>query len=276
MPLADKAHAITGRREYLGDRHLLLAQPQIVGDHSVDVRVSSSHQDRPRWTTDRHIGISPMKSNSLGGQSIDVRRLELRIAIVTHRLRRALVVGWPRVLRERGGTDALERRGEYRYEADAVKPRCLRQVAQFDQGRIEVEQLGEGISGLAGGLHLRRGDEERDARVEFEIRDLGPESVLTEMETVIRTEDDHGAVGELLPIEFIEHLANLRVHEGDVGEVTMADFANGLGSERTLCVTANFAPVVSGDARGVRWPVRILRHRHVRATIHVPCNASAR
>ena len=90
--------------------------------------------------------------------------------------------------------------------------------------------------------------------------------MLTEMETVIRTEDDHGAVGELLPIEFIEHLANLRVHEGDVGEVTMADFANGLGSERTLCVTANFAPVVSGDARGVRWPARYS---------HAPRGASA-
>src|SRR5687768_17648430 len=77
-------------------------------------------------------------------------------------------------------------------------------------------------------------------RSELEARGLRPQAMLTEVVAVIRDKDDHGALSQLVIGERLEYLADLGVHEADVGEVdrksTRLNSSHGYISYAVFCL----------------------------------------
>src|SRR5436305_1355206 len=98
-----------------------------------------------------------------------------------------------------------------------------------------VGDSASGGVGVRGAVYGRRvgwvvaGDEELHPSFILYARRLGPQGVLADVIAVVGDEDDHGAAGQLVLVERLQHLADLGVHEADVGEVAVPHLGDLLG-----------------------------------------------
>ena len=92
-----------------------------------------------------------------------------------------------------------------------------RQAAEIGNRGVEVDQLGDAFARLPVGLAVRIADDEGHAGRIFVEGAFLPEAVLTEVVAVVADEDDDGVLIEALLLQFREHEAELRVHEGHRG-----------------------------------------------------------
>ena len=91
VPLADEAGLVALRLEELGQRRLRLAQPQVVGDHAVLVRVLPVSRMARAGTADGRVGEGLAEEDAFGRQPVDVRRLDIGVAHAAEGLAAQLV-----------------------------------------------------------------------------------------------------------------------------------------------------------------------------------------
>ena len=114
--------------------------------------------------------------------------------------------------------------GKDRRETFAFEMLGLGETAKVGEGGVEVDQLGEGGAGLAGGFHAGHGDDERHAGAAFKEVTLLPQAVVAEVIAVVAEEHDDGVIVELEFFQAIEHAAEAGVHQGGGGVIGADDF----------------------------------------------------
>ena len=164
------------------------------------------------------------------------------------------------MLRERRRLHRLRRVAQHRHEAHAFQPlaasagRTARRASETDRAARRATSCVLPAWSSSG-----RGDDQRHAGVELEVRGLGPQAVLAEVVAVVADEDDDVRSARPLLVERVQHLADLGVHVADVGKVAVAHLGGLLGRERDLVRrdAADFAAVVEGDLRRALRPGRV-------------------
>ena len=95
-----------------------------------------------------------------------------------------------------------------------------RQTGQFTQGRINVKEFSDcGDSPIA--RDARRRDNQRRTGSVFVVGQFAPVAVLAEMITVIAPKANNCAVRDPAPLQRMHQLADLRVHVGPAGSISM-------------------------------------------------------
>ena len=84
MPLSDEARSIARLGEEFGNARFGFAQAQVVGDHAVRVGVLAGQDDGPSRTAHRRVGQVVLEQEPLGGQLVQMRRLDVGIAHASH------------------------------------------------------------------------------------------------------------------------------------------------------------------------------------------------
>ena len=198
------------------------------------------------------------------------------VAIGAHAVaHQGLSVGLARILTEGRGLPRELGVVHQRLQAHALQVVRQRHAGEIAERGIDVDELGQGRTGLAGGLLARRGNNERRIDVVLHIRVLTPQAVLAEVPTVVTPKDDDGILVEPEGFQLRHDAADLCVGVADGGVVSMAQLAcevvGHVSGGRNTAVIADLAVVHINRVFG-----RVLGHKSVggqldfRGIIHVP------
>ena len=146
---------------------------------------------------------------------------------------------------------------------------------QLGQRRIKVDQFRQRRRAFAvADFVVRGGDDQRDSRIEFEVRRLAPQRVLTNVKAVIRRKNNDRVVCLAAFVEGVENLADLRIQETDLSKVAVAVMPNFILGEITILrretITANLARLVQRDVRHVVRRGGRIGHRDLFRLIKIP------
>ena len=153
---------------------------------------------------------------------------------------------------------------QLRREAVAFDSLARRQVAEFEQRRINVEQL-HGLTAPRGRRHARPGKDERHARRAFPQRVLARDAFLAEVPAVVAPEHDDRVPAAARGIERVEHAADLRVHKArarEVGAHERPPLAH--AAQHAQARLGQFPVQIPGEERRVGAVVFLHRRHHER------------
>ena len=121
-----------------------------------------------------------------------------------------------------------------RHEALAIQTSRRRQAAHFGQSGKQIKQFDQRIRLRTSRWQFRRGDDQRNASVKFEVRRLAPQAMLAKMETVIGPENDYRLIRQLQPIQLVQDFADLHIEVTDTGKITVPKFDDLFFAQRTV------------------------------------------
>ncbi len=89
--LADRRRVEPRQAVGLGQRHFRVGQRRFQPRHAQRARIAAGQERLPRGRTHGRVAVSPLETNALGRQPIDVRRSHLRVAVSTRDIRRMII-----------------------------------------------------------------------------------------------------------------------------------------------------------------------------------------
>ncbi len=115
------------------------------------------------------------------------------------------------VLAEYGGFPGALRVVQHGFETGAFQMAGQGQAGQIAQGGVDIDEFNQGVGTLAGLFHVGNRQDQRGVGVVFAVAVFAPGVVFAQLPAVIAPDDDDGIPAQVQAVQFIQHLADLRV-----------------------------------------------------------------
>ena len=179
-----------------------------------------------------------------------------------------------RVLGVGGCLDGGLRVLDHRAQGDAVERVGRGEAAEVGERGIDIDQFDDRFAGASRPWHAGFGNDERHARVGFEVGELADERVFADLIAVVAPEHDDRVAGKIETIEFVEDFSDLRVEITDRGKISVAEMPDGGGGQRAVLgragVAAGLGRAVAGHRRRAFGPFRRIRPGDRLGLIEIP------